>query len=47
MLFANNANTTLASSLTNVATTNLTWYLVNAVKELKAQIDNLKQQLGK
>jgi hypothetical protein len=25
----------------------LTWYLINAVKELKAEIDSLKQQLGK
>ena len=26
----------------SVDTTNLTWYLVNAIKELKAEIDLLK-----
>jgi hypothetical protein len=30
-----------------VDTDNLTWYLVNAVKELKEELDGLKQQLGK
>ena len=38
---------TQSTGVMSVDTTNLTWYLVNAVKELKAQIDDLKQQLGK
>jgi hypothetical protein len=25
---------------------NLTWYMINAIKELKAEVDSLKQQLA-
>ena len=38
---------TESTGVMSVDTTNLTWYLINAVKELKAEVDSLKQQLGK
>ena len=33
---------TESTGVMSVDTTNLTWYLINAVKELKAEIDQLK-----
>jgi hypothetical protein len=34
---------TESTGVMSVDTTNLTWYLINAVKELKAEVDSLKQ----
>jgi hypothetical protein len=36
-----------STGVLSVDPSNLTWYLINAVKELKAEVDSLKQQLGK
>ena len=36
-----------STGIYTVNTDPLIWYLVNAVKELKAEVDSLKQQLGK
>ena len=38
---------TETTGVLTVDTDNLTWYLINAVKELNAKVDSLKQQLGK
>jgi hypothetical protein len=38
---------TESTGVMSVDTTNLTWYLINAVKELNAEVQSLKQQLGK
>ena len=36
---------TESTGVMSVDTDNLTWYLINAVKELKAEVDSLKSQL--
>jgi hypothetical protein len=38
---------TESTGVMSVDTTNLTWYLINAVKELSAEVDSLKTQLNK
>jgi hypothetical protein len=35
-----------STGVMSVDTTNLTWYMINAIKELKAEVDLLKQQLN-
>lgn len=37
---------TESTGVMSVNADNLTWYLVNAIKELKAEIDSLKSQLN-
>jgi hypothetical protein len=37
---------TESTGVMSVDTDNLTWYMINAIKELKAEIDNLKYQLN-
>ncbi len=37
---------TESTGVMSVDTTNLTWYLINAVKQLSAEVDSLKQQIN-
>ena len=37
---------TESTGVISVNSDNLTWYMVNAIKELKAEVDSLKQQLA-
>jgi hypothetical protein len=37
---------TESSGVMSVDPDNLTWYMINAIKELKAEVDSLKQQLA-
>jgi hypothetical protein len=36
-----------STGVLTVDTDSLTWYMINAIKQLKAEVDSLKQQLGK
>jgi hypothetical protein len=37
---------TESTGVMSVDSDNLTWYMINAIKELKAEVDSLKQQLA-